>query len=29
MRYRRMDLPGVSYFFTVNIAERRKAWLVD
>ncbi len=29
MRYRRSDVPGASYFFTVNLAERRKTLLVD
>jgi len=29
MRYRRADVPGATYFFTVNIAERSKTLLVD
>ncbi len=29
MRYRRADVPGATYFFTVNLAERRKTLLVD
>ncbi len=29
MRYRRADVQGATYFFTVNLAERRKSLLVD
>jgi len=29
MRYRRMDMPGAKYFFTVNLAERQKSLLVE
>ena len=29
MRYRRAGIPGASYFFTVNLAERNRALLVD
>ncbi len=29
MRYRRADVKGGTYFFTVNIAERKRTWLVD
>jgi putative transposase len=29
MRYRRANLPGASYFFTVNLAERKSSLLVD
>ena len=29
MRYRRSDVPGATYFFTVNLADRRKSLLVD
>lgn len=29
MRYRRADLAGASYFFTVNVAEREKRLLVE
>lgn len=29
MRYRRADVAGGTYFFTVNLAERKRALLVD
>jgi putative transposase len=29
MRYRRVDVTGGTYFFTVNLAERKKTLLVD
>jgi putative transposase len=29
MRYRRADVAGSTYFFTVNLAERRRTLLVD
>ena len=29
MRYRRADVAGGTYFFTVNLAERKRTWLVD
>lgn len=29
MRYRRADIPGASYFFTVNLADRSNSLLVD
>lgn len=29
MRYRRADIPGGTYFFTVNLAERDRATLVE
>jgi hypothetical protein len=29
MRYRRADVTGGTYFFTVNLAERRRTLLVD
>ena len=29
MRYRRADVPGASFFFTVNLAERYNTLLVD
>src|SRR6267142_264912 len=29
MRYRRADVPGGTYFFTVNLAERKRTLLVD
>src|SRR3989344_5830162 len=29
MRYRRAGVPGASYFFTVNLAERSRGLLVD
>ena len=29
MRYRRANLPGASYFFTVNLAERKSHLLVE
>jgi putative transposase len=29
MRYRRADVPGASYFFTVNLADRANTLLVD
>jgi len=29
MRYRRANLPGASYFFTVNLAERKSRLLVE
>ena len=29
MRYRRADAPGATYFFTVNLAERRRRLLVE
>jgi putative transposase len=29
MRYRRADVPGGTYFFTVNLAERKQTLLVD
>lgn len=29
MRYRRAGVPGASYFFTVNLAERSRTLLVD
>jgi putative transposase len=29
MRYRRTDLTGGTYFFTVNLAERTSMFLVD
>ncbi len=29
MHYRRSDVPGGSYFFTVNLAERKRTLLVD
>lgn len=29
MRYRRANLPGATYFFTVNLAERRRCLLVE
>lgn len=29
MRYRRADVRGGTYFFTVNLAERRRTLLVD
>lgn len=29
MRYRRANIPGVSYFFTVNLADRNNRYLVD
>ena len=29
MRYRRADVTGVAYFFTVNLAERKRTLLMD
>lgn len=29
MRYRRADVTGATYFFTVNLAERKRTLLVD
>jgi hypothetical protein len=29
MRYRRAKVPGGTYFFTVNLAERKRTLLVD
>ncbi|WP_394781436.1 REP-associated tyrosine transposase [Undibacterium sp.] len=29
MRYRRSDIPGATYFFTVNLADRKSRLLVD
>ena len=29
MRYRRADVAGGTYFFTVNLAERKRTLLVD
>lgn len=29
MRYRRVNVPGATYFFTVNLADRKRALLVD
>ena len=29
MRYRRADVPGATYFFTVNLADRSRTLLVD
>lgn len=29
MRYRRANIPGATYFFTVNLADRRSGMLVD
>ncbi len=29
MQYRRANIPGACYFFTVNIAERNKSLLID
>ncbi|MEN8132463.1 MAG: transposase, partial [Pseudomonadota bacterium] len=29
MHYRRSDVAGGSYFFTVNLAERKRTLLVD
>ena len=29
MRYRRVVIPGATYFFTVNLAERKGSLLVD
>jgi putative transposase len=29
MRYRRTRTPGGTYFFTVNLAERKRIFLVD
>nr|WP_276527282.1 hypothetical protein [Nitrosomonas ureae] len=29
MRYRRANVPGGTYFFTVNLAERKRTFLVD
>jgi putative transposase len=29
MRYRRADVTGGTYFFTVNLAERKRMLLVD
>lgn len=29
MRYRRVDVTGGTYFFTVNLAERKRSSLVD
>ena len=29
MRYRRANVPGGTYFFTVNLAERKRTLLVD
>jgi putative transposase len=29
MRYRRADVPGATYFFTVNLADRRRKLLVE
>ncbi len=29
MHYRRTDIAGGTYFFTVNLAERRRTLLVD
>lgn len=29
MRYRRVDVAGGTYFFTVNLAERKRTLLVD
>ena len=29
MQYRRANVPGASYFFTVNLAERKKSLLLD
>jgi putative transposase len=29
MNYRRSRVPGATYFFTVNLADRQRTWLVD
>ena len=29
MRYRREQMPGTSYFFTINLAERKSRLLID
>ena len=29
MQYRRANVPGACYFFTVNLAERNKSLLID
>ncbi len=29
MQYRRTDIAGVTYFFTVNLAERKHTLLID
>lgn len=29
MHYRRAEIPGASYFFTVNLAERNRTFLID
>ena len=29
MQYRRANIPGACYFFTVNLAERNKTLLID
>ncbi|MGF1548760.1 MAG: transposase [Thiotrichales bacterium] len=29
MRYRRADIPGACYFFTLNLADRQRRWLTD